>query len=92
MRELRRAMRVPLGLPAPAWATRLGAPLLMRTDHELALHGRYLVSRRLREEGFEFRYPCLPAALAELCSKSRVAHERGAELGAQPALHAANRS
>ncbi|REK10787.1 MAG: epimerase [Planctomycetota bacterium] len=68
MRELRRAMHVPIGLPAYAWMTRIGAPLLMRTDPELALYGRYLVSRRLREEGFEFRYPALREALAELCS------------------------
>jgi len=35
---------------------RAAAPLL-RTDPELALFGRYCVSRRLREEGFEFSFP-----------------------------------
>ncbi len=63
MRELRRALRVPISLPAAAWMVRLGAPLVMRTDPELALYGRYCVSRRLREEGFEFTYPKLPDAL-----------------------------
>ena len=66
MRELRRAMHMPIGLPAFAWMVRLGAPLLLRTDPELALYGRYLVSTRLSEEGFEFRYPLLSNALAEL--------------------------
>jgi NAD dependent epimerase/dehydratase family enzyme len=66
MRELRRAMHMPIGLPAFAWMVRLGAPLLLRTDPELALYGRYLVSTRLREEGFEFRYSVLSAALADL--------------------------
>jgi NAD dependent epimerase/dehydratase family enzyme len=59
-------MRVPVGLPALAWMVRLGAPLLMRIDPELALYGRYVVSRRLREEGFEFRFPNLNQALADL--------------------------
>lgn len=66
MRALRRAMGVPIGLPAFAWMVRLGAPLLMRTDPELALYGRHLISRRLREEGFEFRFPELERALADL--------------------------
>lgn len=68
MRALRRSMRMPIGLPAPAWLVRIGAPLLMRTDPELALYGRYVVSRRLRGEGFEFRFPELAGALADLRS------------------------
>lgn len=66
MRELRRALRIPIGLPAAAWMVRLGAPLVMRTDPELALYGRFCVSRRLREEGFEFRFPTLSAAFQDL--------------------------
>jgi hypothetical protein len=69
MRELRKAMRVPVGLPAFGWMVRLGAPLLMSTDPELALYGRYLVSKRLREEGFEFKFPTLPEALADLVTR-----------------------
>jgi uncharacterized protein len=67
MRELRRAMRIPIGLPASAWMVRLGAPLFLRTDPELALFGRYLVSKRLAAEGFEFRYSQVGDALADLC-------------------------
>lgn len=66
MRELRRAIGVPIGLPAPAWLARIGAPLVMRTDPELAIYGRYVVSRRLREEAFEFRFSHLPEALDEI--------------------------
>ena len=67
MRELRRALRMPIGLPALKWMVRIGAPLVMRTDSELALYGRYCVSRRLGEEGFEFKFPELRDALRDLC-------------------------
>jgi NAD dependent epimerase/dehydratase family enzyme len=66
MRTLRRAMRVPIGLPAFEWMVRLGAPLVMRTDPELALYGRYVLPERLAREGFEFQFPRLDAALADL--------------------------
>lgn len=66
MRELRRAMRAPIGLPAPAWLVRLGAPLVMRTDPELAIYGRYVMPRRLIDEGFAFRFPTLKEAMRHL--------------------------
>jgi NAD dependent epimerase/dehydratase family enzyme len=65
MREMRKAVGMPIGLPAFAWMVKLVAPLL-RTDPDLALYGRYLVSRRLREAQFEFRFPELRDALADL--------------------------
>jgi hypothetical protein len=70
MRELRRAVGRSIGLPAPAWLVRLGAPLVMRTDSELALYGRYCVSKRLREEGFEFDFPLLVEALRDLYDRA----------------------
>ncbi len=69
MRELRRALRMPFGLPAAAWMVRIGAPLVLRTDPELAIYGRYCASRRLREEGFAFDYPEISAALADLLAR-----------------------
>jgi uncharacterized protein (TIGR01777 family) len=66
MKTLRRVVGMPIGLPAFAWMVRSGAPLLMRTDPELALYGRYVASRRLREEGFEFQFPHLENALNDL--------------------------
>jgi uncharacterized protein (TIGR01777 family) len=69
MRELRKALKMPIGLPAFEWMVRIGAPLFMRTDPELALYGRYLVSRRLQEEGFEFRFQHLPEALHDLLNE-----------------------
>ncbi len=66
MRTLRRAVGMPVGLPAMGWMVRLGAPLLLRTDPELALYGRYCVSKRLEAEGFEFVYPDLESALGAI--------------------------
>ena len=66
MRGVRRRVGRPFGLPAPAIGVRLVAPLIMRTDPDLALYGRYCVSRRLAEEGFEFHFPELDDALADL--------------------------
>lgn len=66
MRELRRALRVPIGLPAPAWLVRLGAPIVMRTDPDLAIYGRYVLPRRLLSEEFAFAYPTLREAMGNL--------------------------
>jgi len=74
MRCLRRAVpapKVPLALPAFAWMVRLAAPLVLRTDPEIALYGRYVTSRRLAAEGFEFTHPRLPEALAECFAPER---------------------
>ena len=66
MQTLRGAMRMPIGLPAFGWMVRIGAPLVLRTDPELALYGRYVVPKRLIEEGFTFEFPRLEEALADL--------------------------
>lgn len=69
MRSLRKAIGMPIGLPAPAWMIRLAAPLVMKTDPELAIYGRYCIPKRLLDEGFGFEYPDLDKALKELCSE-----------------------
>jgi uncharacterized protein len=69
VRLLRRAIGMPIGLPATESMVRFGAYWLLRTDPELALYGRYLVSRRLREEGFAFRFPALDGALKDLLGR-----------------------
>ncbi|TWT76754.1 Epimerase family protein [Planctomycetes bacterium CA13] len=66
MRTLRQAIKMPIGLPAYEWMVRIGARLILRTDPELALYGRYVVSERLASAGFEFQYPKLEPALCDL--------------------------
>jgi uncharacterized protein (TIGR01777 family) len=69
MRSLRKAMGIPIGLPAFAWMVNLGAPLVLRTDPELALYGRYIRPRRLIKEGFVFEFPDLDPAMTDLLGK-----------------------
>ena len=66
MRLLRKKVKMPIGLPAPEFLTRIGAKLLFRTDPELALYGRYVKSKRLEEEKFVFKFPVLEDALDDL--------------------------
>jgi len=69
MRALRRAVGMPIGLPSAEWMVRFGARWLLRTDPELALYGRYCVPQRLLDEGFEFAFADLRAALASIYEK-----------------------
>lgn len=65
MRELRRACHRPWSPPVPAWAVRIGC-FFLRTEPILALTGRRVDSRRLREAGFTFEHEDLPHVLASL--------------------------
>lgn len=70
MRQLRKAIGMPIGLPAMSWMVQIGAPLILKTDPELALYGRYCISNRLAEEGFEFKYPSVDTALQAIYSNN----------------------
>ena len=70
MAELRRHMNRPWSPPVPAPLVRVGA-FVMRSDPALALTGRRCIPRRLLEEGFEFEYPRLNAALDDLLGPGR---------------------
>jgi len=48
---------------------RIGARVLFRTDPDLALFGRYVISKRLADEGFEFQLPQLDDALQRSLNK-----------------------
>ena len=65
MRELRRALHRPWSPPAPAPLARLGA-WLMGTEGDLALTSSRCVPRRFLKHGFDFRFPNLRDAFADL--------------------------
>ena len=76
MRALRHAVGMPVGLPTPAWAVRVGAATLLNTDPGLALYGRYVRPQRLLDDGFPFRFPTLPEALADVVGPAAERSDR----------------
>ncbi len=65
IRSLRHALHRPWSPPVPSSLVHVGARL-MGTEASLALTGRRCVPRRFLNEGFEFQYLHLRAALHEL--------------------------
>jgi uncharacterized protein (TIGR01777 family) len=70
MRELRRACRRPIGLPATEWLLEIGA-FLLRTETELLLKSRRVVSARLPDSGFTFRFEHWRDAVAAIVNPQR---------------------
>jgi hypothetical protein len=66
MRSLRRTMRIPIGLIAPEFMIRLGSRFIFKTDPELVLYGRYVIPKRLLDQGYKFKFPELDSALQDL--------------------------
>jgi len=62
MAELRRTVRMPVGVPAPRWLLE-SAAWVLRTESELVLKSRWVLPERLTAAGFEFRWPDLRPAL-----------------------------
>jgi len=70
MEMLRKACGKSFGLPAARWMLEIGA-FFMRTETELIIKSRRVVPGRLLESGFEFRFPGLEQALADLLPKMK---------------------
>ncbi len=66
MKAMRKSLGRKVGLPATEWMVKLGAKYLFKTDPELILYGRYVWSKRLKDENFTFKYPEIDGALAEI--------------------------
>lgn len=65
MRSLRHVVGAPFGLPATEWMLEVGA-FILRTEVELMIKSRRVVPRRLLESGFQFDFPTLREAYADL--------------------------
>lgn len=65
MREVRQAMKVPFGLPAPRWMLELGA-VMIRTETELILKSRWVIPERLEQAGYKFKYRTAGQALESI--------------------------
>ena len=60
------------GLPMPVWMVNAGAAMI-GTEPELVLKSRYVIPRRLIENGFEFSFPTWSAAAHDLSARWRGA-------------------
>lgn len=65
MSALRRAVRMPIGIPAPRWLLEIGMTVLQQ-ESELVLKSRWAVPERLEQAGFEFRWTDIRAAVKSL--------------------------
>ncbi|KPB04171.1 TIGR01777 family oxidoreductase [Bacillus sp. CHD6a] len=67
MAEMREKMNRKIGLPSPRWMLEIGA-VIIRTETELILKSRWVIPERLEKEGYQFKYPKIDEALAEVLS------------------------
>ena len=65
MRTIRKQLRIPVGICAPAFVIKLGARLA-GTEPELILNSSYVLPKRLLDAGFQFAYPDIAKALHHL--------------------------
>lgn len=70
MAAVRRAMGRTHGVPTPAWMLEAGARII-RTEAELVLKSRWVQPQVLLDSGFEFQYPTLDAAIAQIAAHTR---------------------
>jgi uncharacterized protein (TIGR01777 family) len=71
MKIFRDICGMPIGLPATKWMLEIGA-FFLRTETELIIKSRRVVSRRLTESGFTFCFPSLREVLEDLTSQRRL--------------------
>jgi len=69
MRAFRDVCGISIGLPASRWMLEVGA-FFLRTETELIIKSRRVISGRLIAAGFEFRFPRLKDALIALESQN----------------------
>lgn len=65
MRSIRRAVKIPSGIPAPAWLIRL-AGAIVGTEPELLLKSRWVLPGRLFQKGYRFEFGHIREALDDL--------------------------
>lgn len=65
MRSFRRNMNVKFGLPSPEWLLWFGARLI-KTETELILKSRWVIPKKLLEEGFHFKFKTIDESLKNL--------------------------
>lgn len=65
MKALRKANKMPLGIPTPEWLLKIGTKII-GVEPDFVLKSYNVISRRLAEQGFEFKFPNIDKALEDL--------------------------
>ena len=65
MKALRKAVRMPIGVPAPRWLLETGM-IVLRQESELVLKSRWVLPSRLEAAGFDFKWTDIEAATKQL--------------------------
>lgn len=65
MKQLRKTMNVPFGLPSPKWMLEIGSSLI-KTEAELVLKSRWVLPDRLEREGYTFTFKTLDKTLQDI--------------------------
>jgi len=65
MKAIRNAVGIPFGIPMPIWLLKFGA-VLIRTEPELIVKSRRVVSKRLSEVGYAFKFDTIEDAVDNL--------------------------
>ncbi|WP_028595680.1 TIGR01777 family oxidoreductase [Paenibacillus assamensis] len=65
MEQLRKTMKVKVGLPSPRWLLEIGA-VFIKTETELVLKSRWVIPERLERAGYTFTYDRLDKTLDDL--------------------------
>jgi uncharacterized protein (TIGR01777 family) len=68
MKVIRCVYGAPIGLPAPQWLLEAGA-IVIGTETELILKSRWVIPKRLQDNGFEFQYGTIKAAVEDILKK-----------------------
>lgn len=71
MKTFREVCGIPVGLPASKWMLEAGA-FFLRTETELIIKSRRVISKHLTESGFTFCFPYVRVALEDLLARKRL--------------------
>jgi uncharacterized protein (TIGR01777 family) len=69
MKQIRKTMKVPFGLPAPKWLLEIGS-VVIKTETELVLKSRWVIPERLQREGYNFTFNTIDQTVEEILKGS----------------------
>lgn len=69
MKQIRKTMNIPFGLPAPKWLLEIGS-VIIKTETELVLKSRWVIPEILQREGYKFTFETIDQTVEEILKGS----------------------